>query len=133
MISSTAYTKDGFTTFIADEHIAGNTETRNIYSYRTGGTGTGGQEIRVSPSLGSLNPSTGELTISAVSPDTDTELQITVVPDSKDVFTEKRNIIQLDLTNTVVAPIVDSAIGTRSGGVATVDTSAGAPTYNTGY
>ena len=30
MISSTAYTKDGFTTFIADEHIAGNTETRNI-------------------------------------------------------------------------------------------------------
>ena len=133
MISSTSYTKDGFVTFIADEYISGNEETRNVYSYRTGGTGTGGAQIRVSPSLGTLNPSTGVLTLTSLVPDADTELQITVVPASKDVFTEKRNIIQVDLGNTVITPIVDSAVGTRSGGVATISTAAGAPTYSTGY
>ena len=133
MISSTSYIKDGFETFIGDEYVSGNTTTRNIYSYRTGGTGTSGNQIRVTPSLGTLTPSTGQLTITAAIPDVDTELQITVTPASKDVYTEKRNIIQVDLTNTTISATVDSAIGTRSGGVAAVSTAAGAPTYTTGY
>jgi hypothetical protein len=133
-ISSTSYTKNGVETFIEDEFITGNDTERNIYAYRTGGEGTGGgRQIRVTPSVGTVNIKTGKVLISNVVPDADQEIQITVTPKEKDVFTEKRNIIQIDLAASVITGVIDSSGGTPSGSIANVSTADGAPTYTPGY
>ncbi len=132
-ITSTSFIKNGVETFIADEFISGSTTERNIYAYRTGQAGTGGRQIRVTPSVGTLNISTGKVSISNVVPDADSEIQISVTPKSKDVFTEKRNIIQVDLAASSITGTIDGSGGTPAGSVANVSTADGAPTYSTGY
>ena len=124
MISSTTYTRNGFTNVrIADEPISGDTEKRNIYSYRSGADSQ--NIIRVDNSVGFLYPETGKLAVSALGLDIDKTIEITIQPRNKDIFVSKRNIIQTELTKTTIVGISDSGNSTSGEGTSTYNANRG--------
>ena len=74
-----------------------------------------------------------EIELSGIEPDSDSVINITVTPSSKDIFTEKRNILIVDLDSSTIAGITDTLGRSTSGGTATTSTSTGGVSYSTGY
>ena len=129
MMSTTSFTRGGVACSLEDEPISGDTEKRNIFIKRTSATGI----VRVKNDVGFLYPSTGKIELSGIEPDADSVINITVTPNDKDIFTEKRNILIVDLDNSVITGIVDSSGRDASGGTATTTTTTGGVSYSTGY
>ena len=116
MISSTSYTKNTFSVQLADEPITGETEKRNVYSFRADPTDSS-KIIKVDNTVGSLYPATGILSINSLVPDAASdlaELLVTVQPAGRDIFVEKRDIIKVDLAKTTITGIADTGSSTSS-------------------
>ena len=131
MISTTTYTKNGFTVQLADEAISGDETKRNIYSYRLDATGRGGI-IRIDESVGYLYPETGRVAVSSLVPDAASDqnvIEINVQPAEKDIIVSKRDIIKIDLSKTTINGIND--IGTPVAG--TTGSSTVSATSTSGY
>ena len=112
------YKRNTFDVQLADEPY--DNEKRRIYSFRSGGAGT--TIIRVDNNLGFVYPETGQISLSALNPDEAKTIEIAVQPKQRDVFTTRRNILQVDLTKS-------SIIGVNDSGSAT----SGQTTTSTGY
>lgn len=131
MISTTTYTKNGFTVQLADEAISGDDTKRNIYSYRLDATGRGGI-IRIDESVGYLYPETGRVAVSSLVPDAASDqniIEIKVQPAEKDIIVSKRDIIKIDLSKTTINGVND--IGTQAAG--TTSSSIASATSTSGY
>ncbi len=129
MMSTTSFLRGGVFCSLEDEPISGDTEKRNIFIKRTSAEGV----VRVKNEVGFLYPATGKIELSGIEPDSDSVINITVTPSSKDIFTEKRNILIVDLDSSTIAGITDTLGRSTSGGTATTSTSTGGVSYSTGY
>jgi hypothetical protein len=79
----------------------------------------GEEKIFLNENAGTVNYQTGTLSLldfnpTYILPSTNTEIQITVVPISKDIFTRRNQIILFDKENSVVSVVPDSFRTERS-------------------
>tara|TARA_Y100000004_G_scaffold107071_1_gene120200 strand:- start:1920 stop:3806 length:1887 start_codon:yes stop_codon:yes gene_type:complete len=133
LISSTTYTKNGFIVSLADEPISGDTEKRNVYSFRSDASGAGGI-IKVDESVGFLYPSTGVLALGSLVPDAvsdNTTINITVQPATKDVFVTRNDILEIDMAKVTVTGLTDNEA--RSTSTSSTSTSSTSTTATSGY
>ena len=113
---------------LEDEPIDGNTERRRVYARLPDiDNQQTGEIVKFIAEVGYLRPAIGEITLDNLIPSSDTqEINLRVKPASLDVYTDKRNILQIDVdsSNVVGTPEILSSgpvsgaptPGTSSGG-----------------
>ena len=113
---------------LEDRRIEGSTDRRQIYSRATT-TASDGSLIIYNSNVGFLYPETGKIEIQNFRAAANTKIRVEVTPRDFDVFTDKRNILQIDEPRSTVTGVTDrSAV---SGEISTID-SGGAATTSAG-
>jgi hypothetical protein len=108
LISSDPWTSpDGETIYLADEKIEGETDKRNLYTFKK----IGNNDVVVHNSIGTMNISDGSLSFTSIpvnSVDDGALIKIYAKPASNDVAVKQNNIISIDSNITSILGEVDT-------------------------
>ena len=115
LISSDTWEYQGYSLQLADEHIIGNENERNIYAFRIT---PDGQRVTMINSLGTINMKDGVLNFDPIPTDEENDINVYVTPASNDIVSKRNNLISIDVDKTQVIGDVDSlAVSGSSGAI----------------
>ena len=114
---------------LRDRPVEGSTTIRQIYSILADETES---EVIINDNVGNLYPETGLIEIQNFVGAANTTIRFSVIPNDFDVYTDKRNLLQIDETRTSITGIIDRS-GTTTGGQTYAGGSAGTTTGLGGY
>jgi hypothetical protein len=106
MISSTTWTYSGSSVQLGDEKIAGQNK-RRIYVFTVKSDGS---ILKVVTNAGSLDPSTGKITLNNLPASATSTIKVKVRPASDDVVAKRKEVLSIDLADTSVTGDIDSSI-----------------------
>lgn len=104
--------------YIGDIPIAGESEKRRLIVYKI----VAGSNITVLNDVGEMDVSNGKLTLHSFAVNTDTDIRLTVVPNSLDLAPSRNQLLSIDSQRVNITPEIDTI---------SVAGSAGAINYNT--
>ena len=117
VISSTAVTIGGVTTFFADKAIAGSAN-RQIFAFRLQDT----TKVTTIDNCGTVNPTEGTIVLNNFIADNTDTFRITVIPLSNDIAPKRDEILSIDATRTTMTAEEDSIAVSGSSGSTTYST-----------
>jgi len=104
-ITSSSWRYNNQTVYLADEYRSGNSSERNLFIYTVIANG---KRVKVIPSIGTLNVSTGRIAMDRVPTTFDTTISITAIPNAYDVATIRNQLITIDLEATSITGDTDA-------------------------
>jgi hypothetical protein len=111
VIKSTPFNINGVANYFGDVPIDGSTD-RRVIAYRI----VGGKNITTLNDVGKITPAAGLVRINNFIIDADTEIKITVTPNSLDIAPKRDQLLNIDQTYVTITPEVDTiATGGASG------------------
>jgi hypothetical protein len=126
MITTTLFQdNDGKQVRVGDRFIS-NLNYRQLYTYTTDNAG---REVVIKPNIGYMYPDTGEIAIDNLNLSATTDILFFVESKNKDVLTNKRNILTIDLNYCNFTAIQDTGTVQSSGATAV----GGVPGSSTSY
>jgi len=114
VLSSDSWTYNGVVLRIEDEPIIGSSTERNIYAYSLGADGIKRTLFR---SVGTLDTSSGLVSIDSLPINKTETINIYVTPASNDVVSKRNKLLSIDIGKTVIKPEVDTIAVSGSSGV----------------
>lgn len=102
VLDSTQFTIDGISHYFADEPISGSVN-RQIYMFKT----VGNSIVRVK-NIGTIYPSEGKVVLGGFTPDINTSIRITVMPNSNDLAPKRNQLLEIDLLGVAVVGEIDT-------------------------
>ena len=117
VISSTAVTIGGVTTFFADKAIAGSAN-RQIFAFRLQDT----TKVTTIDNCGTVNPTEGTIVLNNFIADNTDTFRITVIPLSNDIAPKRDEILSIDSARTTITADEDSIAVSGSSGSTTYST-----------
>lgn len=116
IMSTTTFLLNGATVALADQPIAGNLTLRNVYAYDIV------TKVIVLTTVGTLNPSTGVLSLLPINPDSDATVKITMVPLSDDLAPRREQLLSIDVPSCSITGSIDTISVAGAAGVANYTT-----------
>lgn len=116
---TSGFRENGYTVVLEDAPIDGDLEKRRVYT-RRGTLDDEGAVVIVNTEAGFLYPAEGRLVLENLTPDTDVNISVTVRPASLDVYTDKRNILQIDRQGSTISgtsELLAGGVGSGSAGI----------------
>lgn len=111
IVNCTSWRTKGVQMYLGDEAIAGDSTTRNIYTYYN----ESGVETKVNREAGKLNLLTGVLTLDPIYADEYTTILVDLIPSSNDIAPKKNELLLIDMPRLSVTGEVDTiAVGGSS-------------------
>ena len=116
MVSTDSYVLKNVRIFIEDEPL--NATSRNLYSFRL----IDGIKTRVSPSVGTLYPETGKVTLLPLAVDVTQNIRFRTYPRSNDIVAKRNSILSIDVAASTITGEVDSVAVAGDSGKNTFNT-----------
>ena len=116
---TSGFRENGYTVVLEDAPIDGDLEKRRVYT-RRGTLDDEGAVVIENINAGFLYPAEGRLVLENLTPDTDVNISVTVRPASLDVYTDKRNILQIDRQGSTISgtsELLAGGVGSGSAGI----------------
>jgi len=107
MISSTTWTYSGSTVQLGDEKISGESDKRRIYVFTRKADGS---ILKINTNVGSLQPSTGKITLNNLPASETSTIKVKVRPASDDVIAKRKELLSISIADTNVIGDVDSSV-----------------------
>lgn len=107
MISSSTWTYSGSSVQLADEEISGDIEKRRVYVFKLKADG---KKEKVTINAGYLYPATGVLTLNNLPASSSATIKVKVRPASDDIVAKRREVLSIDLSETIVVGDIDSSV-----------------------
>jgi len=113
ILSSTAFNVGGVKHYFGDIPISGSTK-RQVIVYKQ----VDGENITLVPNAGELDPEKGTIILNSFTPDDNTAITLTVVPNSLDIAPKRNQLLSIVNDKVVITPQVDTiAVGGSSGSI----------------
>lgn len=119
MIATSSITISGQEAVLADRHIAGDTEKRQIYAYQIDSEG---RQVVINPSVGFVYPATGLVDLGSLQNDVDEILRVEVRPAADDIISQRKKILQIDVERTTIQGDIDNISIAGSAGLSNYTT-----------
>lgn len=113
ILSSTGFNIGGVIHYFGDIPISGSTK-RQVIVYKQ----LDGENITLIPNAGELDPEKGTIVLNSFTPDDNTAITITVVPNSLDIAPKRNQLLSIVNDKVIITPQVDTiAVGGSSGSI----------------
>jgi len=113
ILSSTGFNIGGVKHYFGDIPISGSTK-RQVIVYKQ----LDGENITLIPNAGELDPEKGTIVLNSFTPDDNTAITITVVPNSLDIAPKRNQLLSIVNDKVIITPQVDTiAVGGSSGSI----------------
>ena len=116
IMSTSTFLLNGATVAMADQPIAGNLTLRNVYVYDII------SKVIVLTTVGTLDPSTGTLSLLPINPDADATVKITMIPLSDDLAPRREQLLSIDVPSCSITGSIDTISVAGAAGVANYTT-----------
>ncbi len=119
MIATSSIIIGGKEAILADKHIPGDSEKRQIYAYQID---SNGRVVIINANVGYLYPNTGLVDLSDLQNDVNESLRVEVRPAADDIISQRKKILQIDVERTNIQGDIDNISIAGSSGLASYTT-----------